>query len=239
MNADSDLPSNDRVPSLDEVLESAARLQKLVPDAVLVGGSAAAFHAHHRDSTDHDHVVTDLKDRFDAVLDAVESEGEWVTNRVVPGKIILGNLGEIEVGVRQLIRKRPLEVQTAVLPDGQSLRVPTIEETLRIKAFLAIRRNQTRDYLDIAALSDTLGTDKAAEVLSSIDDYYADQQRGGEAVASQVVRQLARPKPKDSTVTKKLHGYKNLSPRWQDWSKVTGQCQAVARSMVLAKQEGI
>lgn len=91
------------------VLESAARLQELVPDAVLVGGSAAALYAGHRDSFDHDHVLADLSDRFDIVLEALESEGEWVTNRVQPGKIILGQLGDIEAGVRQMIRKRPLE----------------------------------------------------------------------------------------------------------------------------------
>ena len=78
-------------PELLAVLESASRLQQMVPDAVLVGGSAAALYAGHRDSYDHDHdrVLADLRDRFDVVLEALESEGEWVTNRVVPGKVIL------------------------------------------------------------------------------------------------------------------------------------------------------
>jgi hypothetical protein len=31
------------------------------------------------------------------------------------------------------------------LQSGRTLRVPTAEETLRIKAFLVVRRNQTRD----------------------------------------------------------------------------------------------
>src|SRR6266699_2327831 len=98
------------------VLESASRLQQMVPDAVLVGGSAAALYAGHRDSFDHDHVLTDLSDRFDMVLEALESEGEWVTNRVQPGKIILGQLGDVEAGVRQMIRKRPLETIQLILP---------------------------------------------------------------------------------------------------------------------------
>lgn len=34
-------------PALRDVLKSAARLQAVVPDAVLVGGAAAAFHARH------------------------------------------------------------------------------------------------------------------------------------------------------------------------------------------------
>jgi hypothetical protein len=36
----------------------------MVPDAVLVGGSAAALYAGHRDSYDHDHVLPDLRERW-------------------------------------------------------------------------------------------------------------------------------------------------------------------------------
>ena len=104
---ESDAPGLAR-PELVRVLESAARLQEVVPDAVLVGGSAAALWANHRFSYDHDHVLQDLSDRFDAVLEAIESTDGWVTNRVTPGKIILGELGDIESGVRQLIRNRAL-----------------------------------------------------------------------------------------------------------------------------------
>ena len=219
-------------PDLEEVLESASRLQELAPDAVLVGGSAAAYYARHRLSYDHDHVIGDLQDRFDMVLDAVESEGEWVTNRVTYGKVILGQLGGIEAGVRQLIRKRPLEFQAVTLTSGASLRVPTMEETLRIKAFLAVRRNQVRDYLDIAALADTMGYAKAATVLDRIDDYYADQHGDGDGVSSQVARQLASPLPKDAKVTNHLHQYKGLVPRWQKWPTVVQACQQVAALML-------
>ena len=103
------------------------------------------------------------------MLDALESEGDWVTNRVVPGKIILGQLGDIEAGVRQMIRTRPLETTQVTLPSGRTLTVPTAEETLRVKGFLLVRRNQTRDYLDVAALADRFGIDDAAEVLARIE----------------------------------------------------------------------
>jgi diaminopimelate decarboxylase len=223
-------------PDLLAVLESAARLQELVPDAVLVGGSAAALYAGHRDSYDHDHVIGDLRDRFDVVLEALESEGEWVTNRVRPGKIILGQLGDIEAGVRQMIRTRPLETAEVALPSGRSLRVPTAEETLRIKGFLIVRRNQTRDYLDVAALSDRYGADAAAAVLAAIDDYYADQHGQGRGVASQVARQLADPRPKDESVTRQLGAYRNLRSRWTDWAEVRRACMAVAAGMLDAKE---
>ena len=73
-------------PDLVRVLESAARLQAVVPDAILVGGSAAALWASHRTSFDHDHdhVLADLNVRFDTVLAAIEATEGWVTNRVTP-----------------------------------------------------------------------------------------------------------------------------------------------------------
>jgi hypothetical protein len=219
-------------PELLAVLESASRLQELVPDAVLVGGSAAALYAAHRDSYDHDHVLGDLRDRFDVVLEALESEGEWVTNRVRPGKLILGRLGDIEAGVRQMIRARPLETTEATLASGRTLRVPTVEETLRIKGFLVVRRNQTRDYLDVAALAERYGVDAAAAVLARIDDYYADQHGEGQGVAAQVARQLADPRPADASTTRQLASYRNLSARWHDWRQVSAVCRELAASML-------
>lgn len=72
--------------SLDRVLESAARLQTLVPDTALVGRTAPAYHVGHRLSYGDDHVLAQLQSRFDLVLNALEREGGWLRNRVVPGK---------------------------------------------------------------------------------------------------------------------------------------------------------
>jgi hypothetical protein len=227
-------PAAGASPELLAVLESASRLQQMVPDAVLVGGSAAALYAGHRDSYDHDHVLADLRDRFEVVLEALESEGEWVTNRVIPGKVILGQLGDIEAGVRQMIRTRPLETARVTLPSGRALTVPTVEETLRIKGFLIVRRNQTRDYLDVAALADRYGLDEAAAVLARIDDYYADQHGEGSGVAAQLTRQLADPRPKDSSVTWQLGAYRNLARRWTDWEQVRSVCRQLAAEMIEA-----
>jgi hypothetical protein len=222
----------ERSPQFIALLESAAHLQRLVPGAVLVGGSAAILYADHRESSDHDHVLADLADRFEMVLEAVEEDEGWATNRVTPGKVILGNLDGIEAGVRQMIRKAPLEIATVSLPSGAEVTVPTIEETLRIKAFLIVRRNQTRDYLDLAALSEHLGLDRAAEVLARIDDYYADQHGQGDGVASQLVRQLSDPHPADPTVIDQLSSYRRLRKRWSDWSAVSEVLGAVGARMV-------
>lgn len=217
-------------PELLRVLESAARLQSIVPDSVLVGSVAVPW-PNHPESVDGA-VVADLKARFEPVLDAIEATDSWVTNSVTPGKIILGELGDIESGVRQLIRNVPLEVATVELPSGHVLRVPTPDEMLRVKGYLVVQRNQVRDYIDVAALSDCAGIAHAAGVLRSIDDYYADQ-RGSESqgVATQLARQLADPKPADTRTIKQLGQYKQLDPRWTDWKNVTDVCRSVAVEM--------
>ena len=218
-------------PSLDEVLEKAAQLQELVPGAVLVGGSAAAIYAHHRQSFDHDHVVADLAERFDTILENLEALGDWSMTRAQPGKIILGELGGIETGVRQLLRKCPVET-TEIVAGDKRLVLPTAAEILRIKAWLALSRNQTRDYLDIAALTEQIGLDEAASVLADIDTYYADINRRPEAVATQLIRQLADPQPRDVEVTGQLGSYKALDPRWHDWSTVKSVLADLAQRML-------
>lgn len=216
--------------SLDAVLDGAARLQELVPGAVLVGGSAAAYHAGHRLSVDHDHVVEDLASRFDTVLETPEALDDWSTARLVAGKVILGELGGIETGVRQMVRQRPLEVEEVAI--GQRvLRVPTLDEILRIKAWLVVSRNQTRDYLDAAALADRIGIGRAGRLLARMDDYYAEVNRRPEAVATQVARQFADPSPRDSSATKRLSSYRRLDAHWHDWRTVVETLRAVAVSM--------
>jgi hypothetical protein len=219
-------------PSLEDVLEKAAQLQELVPGAVLVGGgSAAALYAHHRQSFDHDHVVADLAERFDTILEHLEALGDWSMTKAQPGKIILGELGGIETGVRQLIRSRPLET-AEIEVRGRQLVVPTAAEILRIKAWLALNRNQTCEYLDIAALAERIGLDDAAAVLAGIDDYYADINTRPEAVATQLVRQLSDPRPRDAEVTTQLASYKALDRRWHDWSAVKAVLADLASRIV-------
>lgn len=231
------MPDPSLTPAMAEVWRSAARLQKLVPDAVLVGGSAAVLYAGHRVSRDHDHVVGDLQDRFDMLLGALESEPDWVTNRLVPGKLILGQLGDIETGVRQMIRRRPLETVIVTLGPGLQLRVPTAEEVLRIKGFLIVKRNQVRDFLDVAALAERYGIARSAGVLRDIDAYYADQHLeqasadGPDGVASQLVRQLAEPRPRDRATLRELPRYRGLAPHWHDWVAVTEVCLDLATAI--------
>lgn len=215
-------------PEWADVQRSAARLQRLVPDAVLVGGSAAATHARHRVSFDHDHVLTDLRDRFDTVLEALESTDGWVTARVARPVQILGSLDGVETGIRQLIRQRPLEVE-----QRDELRVPTLAETARVKFWMVLTRNATRDYLDAVALADRLGG-AAAQVALSMDDYYADQRGpGGARIAAQLAKQLAEPVPYDLDAVDLEH-YRRLTPRWRDWAVVARACAELAGDVLEA-----
>jgi hypothetical protein len=97
---------------------------------------------------------------------------------------------------------------------------------------LAVTRNQTRDYLDIAALSERLGTAGAASVIAGIDPYYDDVNAGPEAVVTQVVRQLADPRPRDQRTTAELSTYKGLEARWHDWDEVRRTLRAVAEGVI-------
>ena len=131
----------------------------------------------------------------------------------------------------------------AVVGGDPSVRVPTESECLRIKAFLVVRRNQMRDYLDVAALSAHLGTSEAARILSRIDAYYADLRgsasEAADRVASQVARQLGDPRPADSRSIAQLPRYKGVQPPWDDWKAVRTQCAEVAARMLsIADGEG-
>ncbi|WP_460542762.1 hypothetical protein [Glycomyces halotolerans] len=101
-----------------------------------------------------------------------------------------------------------------------------------MKAFLIVRRNQTRDYLDVAALSDRYGVERAVEVLVGIDEYYADQGSEEEGVRSQLIRQLSEPRPADFAVTAELGAHRNLSERWTDRAYATGKVAPSAALMV-------
>jgi hypothetical protein len=74
-------------------------------------------------SLDDDHVIRDVVDRFDEVLEALEATD--------------GSLEGLETGIRQMVRQRPLEVEERLGPSGP-IRVPTLREMARIKAWLIL-----------------------------------------------------------------------------------------------------
>ena len=215
------------LPDWEQVLSSAARLQTILPEAILVGGTAAAIHAEHRLSRDADHVLTDLRSRFDAVLAELEAVAGWKTARVQRPVQIPRSLDGIETGVRQLIREQPLETMTLHY-HGVRLTLPTPSETLRIKAVLILKRNATRDYLDFVALADRTGDETVAKALHAFDQLYP--QSNGESALQQLQAQLAHAIPYDikSIV---LTEYRNLAPRWHDWEVAKAACARLATTI--------
>ncbi|MBF0555509.1 MAG: hypothetical protein HQK96_13290 [Nitrospirae bacterium] len=206
----------------EEVLASLCRLQGVLPEAVLVGGTASALYAGHRFSFDHDHVLPDLRKRFDTVLTELESVAGWETARVNRPVLILGSLDGVETGVRQLRRARPLET-TVMRMGSHDVVLPTLPEVLRIKSFLCLERNATRDYLDLAALAEHMGINVAGEALWSMDDLYKQKSGGAWVVRTQLMMQLAAPPPYDLDKVD-LAEYKGVRPPFDRWEHVADVC---------------
>lgn len=217
----------------ERLLAQAAMLQTKIPGAVLVGGTAAAVHARHRISFDHDHEIQDLAKNYDAAIAALESIAGWHTHRRIRGKLVLGRMEDIEAGLRNQRRSAPLETITMKLAGGRSLKLPTIGEMLRIKGYLVVERNATRDYLDVAALSHHLGLRKSAEALDRMSELYAEfAGEGGDLLGTLVVK-LSNPDPYDLSQVE-LTEYKGIVAPWNDWQSVVGQCRSLALALLEA-----
>ncbi len=212
------------LPDWERVISAAARLQRHFPEAVLVGGTAAGIHARHRFSRDADHVLTDLQERFDEVLANLESVAGWKTARVRSPVLILGSLDGIETGIRQLIRSQPLET-VEVACNGKKVVVPSMAETMRIKAVLILKRNALRDYVDFAAIGTSLGNEALVSAMSSFDELYPQDSK--QSATQQLLAQLANPLPGDlgQDGTRIFRG---LAEDLREWSAVRNRCVSIA-----------
>lgn len=199
----------DHLPDWEKLLAAERHVQQIVPGSVMVGGTAAALHARHRQSIDGDHVVTDLRTRFDEVLANLESVAGWQTNRIQRPVLILGALDGVLTGIRQLRRVLPLETEQI---DGLS--VPTLPEMVRIKAWLLATRHTVRDYLDTVVLCELLGEAGVAKAFEPMDRLY--QQDSGASVLSEVADRLATGSPPDRGRVD-IASYRGLRPPWNDW----------------------
>jgi hypothetical protein len=218
------------LPEWEKLLAAERHLQYLIPGSTLVGGTAAAIHAGHRISQDGDHVLEDLRSRFDEVLVALESASGWQTARIQRPVVILGRMDGIATGIRQLRRTRPLETETIA-----GLRVPTLPEMVRIKAWLLATRHTVRDYLDTVVLMERLGGEGVAEALASFDEIY--RQPNGASPLVEVGERLAAAGPSDSAEID-LHSYRGLSAPWNDWAYLTTRGRAWAAIVAHSALEG-
>jgi hypothetical protein len=218
----------EKLPDWERLLTAERHLQYLVPGAVLVGGTAAALHARHRLSVDGDHVLSDLRERFDEVLETLEAVAGWSTERVQRPVLILGQLDGILTGIRQLRRTRPLEIEEVA-----GLRVPTLGEMTRIKAWLLATRHTVRDYLDTVVLCERLGETGVVQAMRSFDAIYQQPT----SPLAEVVERLAAAAPSDAAEVD-LRRYRALQAPWTDWAHVTARgrhwAQVIARVVLEA-----
>lgn len=215
-------------PEWERLLAAERHLQALLPGAVLVGGTAAALHAGHRHSFDGDHVLTDLREHFDGVLASLEAVAGWTSARVLRPVLILGSLQGVQTGIRQLRRAAPLETELI-----EGLRVPTLPEMARIKAWLLVTRHTVRDYLDTVVLLCRLG-DGAVDAMRTLDALYP--QQSGASVRAELVERLACAVP-DDLGRVELRDYKGLIAPWNDWAHVAGEGRRLARALGAALLE--
>jgi uncharacterized membrane protein YdfJ with MMPL/SSD domain len=224
------------------VVKSAARLKSLAPDTITVAdplalGVAPAtqpmpalVNAHangrpHRNGATNGvkngvkngksgppglpevHPVTIWRGRLSVALDALETAAD---SELTP-----------------VARSSPVETTNVQLPTGDRLQIPTGAETLRLKSYLVMCRNTTRDFAEFAELVDSMETHTAAVVLASMDRYYCGDRSRKQWVATQLVRRLADPQPSDE------HDTRMSGPEAEaDWAKVRERCLSVAVAML-------
>ena len=231
------MDSNRYFEDWQKLIFAASKLQEIIPNAILVGGSAASVHLQHRFSFDADHTLQDLDANYENILNFLEDNENWQTARVTPPKIILGNFHGVETGIRQLRREKPLETEKKQIGD-RTVTVPTLPEMIRIKAWMIVSRNALRDYVDFAVLCYYHGLDSINKVLCNFDDYYLDLQRNKEvSPLLQLIKQLSEPKPHD--LQKHIGkadslSYKGIQPPFDSWSKIEQICKDVSINLMLS-----
>jgi hypothetical protein len=94
-------------------------------------------------------------------------------------------------------------------------------EILRIKGALILKRNAVRDYVDFAALAQSLGETATARAFKRFDALYP--QESGQSPVQQLCLQLSDPRPFDLGESD-LAVYRNLADRWKDWKAIKEQC---------------
>jgi hypothetical protein len=196
---------------------------------VAVGGTAAALHCAHRFSMDVDCVSPHLQERFEETADSLEHWEGWTTNRLNPPVLILGQREGVELGLRQQRRAVPL-VTTRL----RGLLVPTLAEMLRVKAFLLLERRATRDYVDVAALVQSIGEAAAVQALSYLNAVY--RRSGAQTVATRFAESCEAEPVDLAHVT--LTSYKGLQRPFNDWRFVAETCRRAGRGLLKRELEG-
>ena len=133
-------------------------------------------------------------------------------------------------GIRQLRRTKPLETELV-----SGLRVPTLAEMARIKAWLLATRHTVRDYLDTVVLLERLGEARVPEAFAPFDELYA--QETGASPSVEVAERLADASPADAPEVD-LRSYKALVAPWNDWGHLAARGRHFAQVLARARLGG-
>lgn len=178
------------------------------PGKKLVGGLASRNGIARAIAGDRPvHPVTLWRGRLSVAIDALETDASNAADRPA------------------YERRSPVETTHVQLPTGDRLLVPTGAEALRLKGYLIMCRNSSRDYADFADMVDNVEPETAAVVLAGMDRYYCCQTPRREWMATQLVRRLADPHPSD------LGDWSDADAK-ADWDDVRQRCLSVAVAML-------
>lgn len=209
-----------------------------IPHQVNIGEDSVAITVGANGSNGHPRGQSGAKKLVDnlASRNGIGRAMPWGDRPVHPVTLWRGRLSvaidALEAGARtsdrpHYARRSPVETTHVQLPTGDRLQVPTGAETLRLKGYLIMCRNSSRDFAEFADMVDTLEPETAAVVLAGMDRYYCCQPPRPQCIASELVRQLADPNPSDLPAD-------DLSEpdAKADWDEVRQRCLSVAVAML-------
>jgi hypothetical protein len=217
-------------PTFEQVVREGVAFQERFAGEplVAVGGTATALHCRHRYSLDVDCVTPRLREDFEGHLARLEGWADWKTNRKNPPVLILGERHGVELGLRQLRRTQVLETTKL-----EGLIVPTLDEMLRVKAFLLAERRATRDFVDLAALLARLAERDALRALLSLNRLYP---AFGALSPISALAEAAETEPGDLDLVP-LNRYKGLRAPLTDWPFVRDRVREFTRRLLRMELE--
>ena len=109
--------------------------------------------------------------------------------------------------------------------EGGSLTVPTLAEILRIKGVSDSETQRDTRLPGFRCAGGCHGRRDVVAALKNFDELYP--QPNGQSALQQLQVQLAKPLPFDLEETR-LDEYKNLVPKWHDWSNVESVAARIA-----------
>lgn len=211
-----------------EILDAVVAVQAVLPDAVLIGGSAITLHTSHRLSGDADLVKRDLDREWHRVRAELEELEGWITDYPKIPTNMMGRYRDARVSVRKLNRVRDLEV-TEIDLTGSVVRVAAPDELVRMKGLAILNRSLARDFVDVVALDDGLREvgRTAAHAIAEFDEYYREISGSG-SPTRELVSLLADPQPRDAAPQAALDELVGLRDDLRDWDRIRMRCQRIA-----------